>query len=220
MASDDGQLSASEREEYRKIIFEKTDYMKQMLDHLTTYTLLASPSYELKLVKVDSEEFFEMLLSGYEPMCRAKQIELQVDCRVSGNVLVHPRQMMRLMDNLMSNAIRHTVPGGRILLAAVSSGEPMPQSIFSFAQKHMSRSDDKRVYLIVQNEGEGIEEQHLPHVCDPLYQSDETRSKKDEQGSGLGLSIAKQIVEKHGGALSIYSRQEIGVCVVCTMDRY
>lgn len=60
------QITEHQKQEYVSIILEKTDYMKKMVDDLTTYTLLQSADYQIELVNVEGEEFFDMLLSGYE----------------------------------------------------------------------------------------------------------------------------------------------------------
>ncbi len=72
-------------EEYSSIIIEKSQYMKQMIDDLLMYTLLQSPNYQLNKVDVDGNEFFEMLISDYELLCKEQQIKLQTICDVSGN---------------------------------------------------------------------------------------------------------------------------------------
>ncbi|AGA56885.1 signal transduction histidine kinase [Thermobacillus composti KWC4] len=213
------ELKAEDREEYSRIIAEKADYMKQMLDDLTVYTLLQSPAYEMELAEVDGDEFFEMLLSGYEPICREKNIRLRVHCDVTGTVRVNPRQMMRVADNLMSNAVRHTKPGANILLAAVSSGRPLPEGLFSFVTNQAELHKEDGVYLIVQNEGEGMDEEQLSRVFEPLYQADEARSKNGERGTGLGLSITRQIIRKHGGTVHIFAQKGDGTCVVCFLPK-
>ncbi|CCQ93981.1 Integral membrane sensor signal transduction histidine kinase [[Clostridium] ultunense Esp] len=213
------ELTAQEREEYYNIIVEKANFMKQMLDDLTIYTLLQSPAYDMELVEVDASEFFDMLLSGYEPICEEKNIHLHVQCDVTGNVRVNPGQMMRVADNLMSNAIRHTRSGANIWLAAFSSDQPLPDGLFSFVSGQAGWFDKDAAVLIVQNEGEGMDEDQLSRVFDPLYQADQARSKKDERGMGLGLSITRQIMEKHGGSVHIYAQKGIGTCVVCCLPK-
>ena len=210
-------LTGEEREEYRNIIVEKANYMKQMLDDLLVYSLLQSPSYQMELVEVDGSEFFDMLLSDYEPLCREKQIHLQVCCDVTGRCRVNPQQMMRVADNLMSNAIRHTNPGGRILLAAVSSGRPLPDGLFPFVRDSVGKYPDGSAFLIVQNEGEGIANETADRLFEPLYQTDRSRSKKDARGTGLGLSIAQQIMEKHGGDIRLVSEEGTGTGVICRL---
>src|SRR5699024_5408930 len=69
-------LTPTEKEEYLKVVTDKSDFMKHMLDDLLTYTLLQSPTYEMELVSVDGSEFFDMLVSDYEALCKDKAIQL------------------------------------------------------------------------------------------------------------------------------------------------
>lgn len=216
-------LSAQERNDYRNVIFDKATYMKQMLDDLLMYTLLQSPTYEMELVEVDGSEFFEMLVSDYQPVCEEKNIYLHVHCDVTGTYRVNPKQMMRVADNLMSNAIQHTEAGARIWMIAISGDRSLPDSmlpfLLPFANEQSCQHAEDNVYLLVQNQGEGVSSDKLPYVFDPLYQADQARSKKNESGTGLGLSITKQIIEKHGGEVRMLSNKGVGTCVVCRLPK-
>lgn len=211
-------LTEKERQEYGEIIVDKAKFMKQMIDDLLTYTLLQSPAYEMELVEVDGMEFFEMLLSGYEQICNEKQIDFKTVCNVDGTFQVNPKQMIRVVDNLMSNAIHHTEPEMRIWLAALTDTSLLKDWLFQFVCEDFS-FEQGYAYIIVQNEGPGISEQALRHVFDPLYQADEARSKKEARGTGLGLNIAKQIIERHAGDIFIFSKQTIGTCVICRIPQ-
>lgn len=213
------ELSTKERNEYRKIIVEKAKYMKQMLDDLLMYTLLQSPQYAMEIVEVEGSEFFEMLVSDYEALCAEKNVSLHVHCDVSGNVRVNPKQMVRVADNLMSNAISHTQPGDQIWLAAVSEDRSLPRGLFPFVKEQFSFDTPDSVFLIVQNEGEGIAQEEAGRVFDPLYQVDQARSKKNARGTGLGLSITQQIIDKHGGDVRILSKEGLGTCIVCRIPK-
>lgn len=215
----DRELSVEERQEYQHVIVDKANYMKQMLDDLLMYTLLQSPTYEMELVEVDGNEFFDMLVSGYEPMCREKRIRLHVHCDVTGKYLVNPKQMIRVADNLMSNAIQHTKEGGSIGIIAISDDQPFPAEAAPFVCEQIRGMGSNRFFLLVQNEGEGIAAEKLEHVFDPLYQADQARSKQNASGTGLGLSITKQIIEKHGGDVRMVSRKGIGACVICSLPK-
>ncbi|WP_240377050.1 sensor histidine kinase [Bacillus piscicola] len=217
------ELSVEERMEYRDVVVNKAHYMKQMLDDLLMYTLLQSPAYEMELVEVDGNEFFDMLVSDYEPLCKEKNIHLHVHCDVTGKYRVNPKQMVRVADNLMSNAIRHTKEGGHIWMTAISADRPLPDWMVPFLlpllkEQNVDAAQDN-VYLIVQNQGKGITDEKLSHVFDPLYQADQARSKKDARGTGLGLSITKQIMDKHGGEVRILSNKGIGTCVMCKLPK-
>lgn len=213
-------LSREERESYERIIIEKTDYIEQMLDDLLMYTLLQSPTYDLEFVAVDGEELFDMLISDYELLCKEKDIHLHLSAHVSGQFHVSPKQLIRVADNLMSNAIKHTETGGHIWLSAHADEKAPLDLLFPFVKEKVTFNFAENVYLIVQNEGKGIEQSKLTYIFDPLYQVDQSRSKKDNYGTGLGLVITKQIVEKHGGEVSIVSEVNVGTSVICRIPKH
>ncbi|MEC5424760.1 HAMP domain-containing histidine kinase [Virgibacillus sp. C22-A2] len=212
-------LSMEEQDDYRNVISEKADFMQHMLDDLLTYTLLQSPKHELEFVPVEGEEFFEMLIADYEPLCKKKEIDLHSYVEVEGMYHVNPKQMMRVADNLVSNAISHTPHGGKVWIAAVSSSDMLSEWLYDFIKEDDFRQDADAVYFIVQNEGIGIARDKLAYVFDPLYQADEARNKRDLRGTGLGLSITKQIIEKHGGNVHIFSDEKVGTCVICSLPK-
>lgn len=202
---------------YRETIIVKSSFMKQMLDDLLTFTLLQSPTYELEFVEVDSAEFFEMLLSDYDILCAEKEIDLYVSSNADGSLLVNPKQMMRVVDNLMSNALKFTNLHGRIWLAALVESEM--EWLFEFVRKRYTFNFEQYLYIIVQNNGKGIEERKLEHIFEPHFQADEARNKNEEQGTGLGLSITKQIIEKHYGQIEILSEEFVGTVAICRIPK-
>jgi signal transduction histidine kinase len=96
-----------------------------------------------------------------------------------------PVRLEQALSNLVANAIRHTPCGGMVDLEA--------------------RHAVDAVALSVVDSGHGIAPQHLPHVFERFYKVDQARASADG-GSGLGLSIVKAIVERHGGAITVDSR--------------
>lgn len=211
------QLTKAQESEYRQVIIEKSNFMKQMLDDLLTFTLLQSPAYEMERTEVDGSEFFEMLVSDYEPLCQKKCIQLHTTANVKGEYEVNPKQLMRVVDNLMTNAIQHTEIEGKIWLAALTECEI--EWLYDFVQVTYSFDWVNNVYIIVQNEGQGIAEDHIQSIFKPLYQADEARRKYSTHGTGLGLSISKQLVEKHNGNIQFFSKESIGTCVICCLPR-
>ena len=101
----------------------------------------------------------------------------------------------RLVSNLVENAIRHTPPAGCVILSAVSSEE--------FVQ------------ITVEDTGEGIAPEHLPHLCERFYRVDPARGGTG--GTGLGLAICQSIVQAHRGWLRIESEMGRGTQVVVTL---
>jgi signal transduction histidine kinase len=90
----------------------------------------------------------------------------------------------------MSNAIRHTPPGGTILLRAgpIEGG----------------------VRIVVHDTGEGIPPDDLPYIFDRFWRGDRARTRGSGAGSGLGLAIARQLVRAHGGRIGVESAVGVG----------
>jgi len=101
-------------------------------------------------------------------------------------------QLLQLLDNLVTNALRYGEPGTPVIIAAQAEG-PM-------------------VRLSVIDQGEGIAPEHLPRVTERFYRVDTSRSRT-LGGTGLGLSIVKHIVERHRGRLLIESERGKGTSV-------
>jgi len=101
-------------------------------------------------------------------------------------LLVDPERMGQVLGNLLDNALRHTPAGGCVTISATSS----PKAA--------------EVALSVADTGEGIPAEHLPHVFERFYRVDTARDRT-HGGSGIGLAIAKALVEAHGGQLTATS---------------
>jgi signal transduction histidine kinase len=95
------------------------------------------------------------------------------------------QRLSQVLSNLLSNALRHTPQGGQIAVVAQAA-------------------DGQGVRIAVQDNGEGIPADELPHVFERFYRTDHARSR-DTGGSGLGLAIARSLVEAHGGQIEVES---------------
>ncbi len=212
---DDQHLSSNEKKEYESILFEKIHYMKQMLDELSVYTSLQASTKKIDVVEVEGEEFFEMLISGYEEVCEQKNIQLYTENYPQQSYELSPKELMRVVDNLMSNAVRFTKSGGTIYLAVISSAHSIPSWVFPAFRSGIERFRERGTILIVQNEGEGIASTNQKFVFEPFFQGDDARTKAHHKNSGLGLSIAKILMEKQKGAISLWSEEKLGTIVAC-----
>ncbi|TFV66516.1 UNVERIFIED_ORG: HAMP domain-containing histidine kinase [Bacillus sp. AZ43] len=111
-------------------------------------------------------------------------------------VTVDPDRIGQVLGNLLDNALRHTPPGGQVHLRALATaGE---------------------VSLEVVDTGPGIPPEHLPHVFERFYRVDAARDRA-HGGSGVGLAIAKALVEAHGGRISAHSTPGFGAAFTLTL---
>ncbi len=127
---------------------------------------------------------------------RAQQNNLDLRVAVTPNtpkILGSEDQLLRLLNNLLENAIKNTSPGGYVELDLLYLPE------------------NASVRLEVRDSGVGIAEEHLPRIFERFYRVEPTQMKnKKISGSGLGLAIAKSIVEAHGGRIGVLSKLGVG----------
>ncbi len=138
-------------------------------------------SLSLELVAVD--EVFERVVERHAQAAHDKGVSIVIEPHEADlRPTADPHRLEQAMQNLASNALRHTPPGGIVRLAAARAPAGMVLRVF--------------------DSGIGIPAEHLPHVFDRFYKADRSRT---QSGSGLGLSIVKAIVERHGGTVSVRS---------------
>lgn len=209
--------SDGEDGEYEDIILSKCDYMKSMIEDLYLYTLLTS-EYEMDFVNVEGEEFFQMLLSGYEEICKKNGLEYSEDIKVKGEYKVDVKSMVRVMDNLVSNAIRYSYIGEKIYVGAISREYPLPEWINVEFKNEINKVRKKGTIIVVKNTGEDISEGEIENILEPFYKADNSRKYFKNTGTGLGLSIIKKIIDKHHGNIKVFSKDKTTI-VVCKIKR-
>lgn len=220
---DDGMDSKNGQDKIQMILG-KTDYIHQLIDDLTVFNLLQSSHYVLETVEVEGQEFFEMVLSDYETIASSAEITLIHYINVTGHYLVNTKQILRLFDNLILNAIHHTEKGSSIWICAFTLCDTLPTFLFPTAKEWIIKNQDKNgVWLVVQNEGETFSIDEQEKLFEPLYQRDPSRSKISKlgnRGSGLGLSISKMIIERLEGNIVMTSSEGFGTTVIGFLPNY
>jgi len=142
---------------------------------------------------VDVSWLFERVAARHERELRERGIALIQN--VAGDatqVIGDPDRLEQALQNLAANALKHVDDGGQITL------EAQPAFVESG-----SRPTSQGIRLRVRDTGPGIAPEHLPLIFDRFYKVDAAR--KASGGSGLGLSIVKAIVERHGGTIAAYN---------------
>jgi signal transduction histidine kinase len=167
--------------QYHDRMYDEVIYLERLIDELTELSRLESGTPGLDTVAVNLDELVAETVEGLRPLAVQKDLDLVLDFPPElPQIWVDPMQMQRVMTNLIQNAITYTPVGGAIRVGG-------------------DATDDEVAVEIVDNGG-GIPREDIPHVFDRLYRGEKSRTRQGD-GAGLGLAIAKAIVEAHGGRI-------------------
>jgi signal transduction histidine kinase len=169
-------------------IKEETEVLTRLVGELRDLTLAESGHLKLEFEPTNLAELVQRRVSQTEVIAQGKNISLRTDITEGlPEIEADGRRIEQVVANLLDNALNHTPSGGTVTIAV---------------------SPDKDGILVsVSDTGEGIPAEHLPYIFERFYRVDDARSRKTG-GAGLGLAIAKQMVELHGGRIRVES--EVG----------
>ena len=197
-------------------MYAEAQHLQRLVDDLRTLSLADAGELPLSRQPVPPKDLLERLKATYLYQASQAGIALEVLARSGLPELdVDPDRMIQALGNLVSNALRYTPEGGRITLAAQARNDaPHNGSLHSWGP-NSRRGQNGTVQLLVQDTGRGIPPEALPRVFDRFYRGDPAREQQEGE-SGLGLAIARSIVEAHGGTIAVES--ELGRGTVFTIE--
>jgi two-component system OmpR family sensor kinase/two-component system sensor histidine kinase BaeS len=169
-------------------IHDETILLSRLVADLRELALAEAGQLAIERRRVDLSNLIGRVAAAVEPVAAEKDITLSVEVSPSlPPISADADRLNQVLHNLLSNALRHTPPGGKISLRAGIEGD-----------------EAREVWLEVSDTGEGIPSEQLPYVFDRFYRADPARSR-GTGGTGLGLAIVRAIVEAHGGRISVAS---------------
>ena len=180
-----GTVPEGRRMEALKVISRNTDALARLVDDLLDVSRIVSGKVTLDVGLVDVASVFESVVESMALAAEGKAIRVKrVFASGLGGILGDEARLRQIMTNLLSNAIKFTPKDGSIVISV------------------MTRESD--IEFAVQDSGPGIDPEVMPRVFDPFWQVDGT-AKRQSGGLGLGLAIAKKLVELHGGRITAES---------------
>lgn len=175
-------------------ILEETRLMERLIEDLRTLTLVEAGSLVLHREPTDLGALLNEVAAGYRSQADEGGVALTVTAATDLPTLdVDPARIREVVSNLLSNALRHTPRDGKVELSA--------------------RLVDRNVEVTVHDTGSGIPPDQLEKIFDRFYRS------PDSPGSGLGLPIAKSLVEAHGGTIGASSEAREGTAISFGLPR-
>jgi signal transduction histidine kinase len=171
-------------------------HLERLVDDLRTLSQAEAGELTLNREAVAPEALLRRMQQSYGPLAEKQSVSLRLETEpglpdIDGDA----DRLAQVLGNLLTNSLRYTAAGGEIVLRA--------------------RQAQSAVVLEVSDTGQGIPAEALPHVFDRFYRADASRTRPEE--SGLGLAIARSIVEAHGGTISAKSSVGVGTTMRITL---
>jgi heavy metal sensor kinase len=177
--------AAAEYREALREILEESERTSQVVDSLMLLARTDSAKEFLELVPIDAREVLQGAIEQGEKLARSHRLTFAANLRESpGPIHADPDALRRALLILIDNAVKYTPEGGKIEVS-------------------LERRDGFTI-AAVSDSGIGIAREDIPHIFDRFWRADKARSR-EQGGAGLGLSIAKWIVDTHGGRIDVES---------------
>lgn len=183
-------LSESQKKKYLSIAYTKAKRLEQLIDDLFEFTKLSCGKITMNVTYLDIVKLLAQLLEESYPSFRDKGLRYELHTNTdSQEIMADPTLMARLFENLIGNAIKYGADGKKVEVRVKSEPEA------------------NAVEVKVINYGFVIDEEDLPRIFEKFYRTDKARNT-ETGGSGLGLAICRNIVDMHGGTITVTSDLE------------
>ncbi|MBO8464053.1 MAG: HAMP domain-containing histidine kinase [Firmicutes bacterium] len=199
----DGVADSPEKmERYIKTIYNKANDMDVLINELSIYSKIDSNVIPYNFAKIDIDMYFADCIEELSVDMEQKGIVLNYInyCKPHLLVAADAEQIKRVINNIVINAMKYNDKEKGCINIRL-------------------REEGMFVQVEIEDNGQGISENDLPHIFDRLYRADASRNSS-KGGSGLGLSIAKKIIDEHGGKIWATSRPGSGTTIYFTLRKY
>lgn len=184
---DEKQISEELRDKYMSISLEKAERLEELINEFFEITRFNLSNITLQKTRVNLTRLLEQLVFEFKPMLLDKKLHCNLCVEPDLKIICDPNNMQRVFDNLLRNAVFYSYENSTIDISVEKS--------------------DKALMITFTNAGNTIPKENLSRIFEQFYRLDTSRSS-NSGGAGLGLAIAKKIVELHGGAIQTKSENE------------
>ena len=200
-------------------------HLSSLIDDLFELAQIDAGALRLELQHASLADLVSDAIESMRPQATAKGVRLEGSVAPGiGPALIAPQKIERVLYNLVTNAVRHTPAGGSVMITVsdssefrVLSGRLSSELTRSHGQtQNAKRKTQNCVVITVADTGEGIAPDDLPRIFEHFYRGEKSRSRATG-GAGLGLAIARGIVEAHGGRIWAASQLEHGTQIAFTL---
>ncbi|EGO8777503.1 sensor histidine kinase [Enterococcus faecalis] len=186
---DELEISTQLREKYLAISLEKAEHLEELINEFFEIARFNLSNIELEPTSVRLDRMLNQVSYEFLPMLKQKQLTIETDFTEALSIHLDVDKMQRVFDNLVQNAINYSYAGTTISLSTKVDNE------------------NQRVNIYFTNHGPTVPPEKLARIFEQFFRLDTAR-QTNRGGAGLGLAVAKKIVELHGGVLSAESENE------------
>ncbi|MCI9465426.1 MAG: HAMP domain-containing histidine kinase [Lachnospiraceae bacterium] len=185
---DEGQISDELRQKYLSVSLDKAERLEDLINEFFEIAKFNLSNITLQYSRISLVRLLEMLLYEFQPMLHEKNLNCSLMVPEDIMIRCDADKIQRVFDNILKNAVTYSFEGTDIDIAVVGEGEV--------------------VEITFTNHGDTIPEEKLERIFEQFYRLDVSRSTSSG-GAGLGLAIAKQIIELHNGTIMAKSENEM-----------
>jgi signal transduction histidine kinase/DNA-binding response OmpR family regulator/ligand-binding sensor domain-containing protein len=199
------------------LVENNTKKLYGLVNQLLDFSRIESGAMKLQVSRSDIVQSLRRIVMSFESWAESKKINLEFRSEAeTADGFFDGDKLEKIVNNLMSNALKFTAEGGSILVSlrvapeAPRSNLIRPGEIASSSPKSGTPRNDntgRQMELIIGDTGMGITPEHLPHIFDRFYRVDETHTT---EGTGIGLALTKELVDLHHGTITVESTQGKG----------
>ncbi len=189
---DEGALTDEETDRIAGVLAAETSRLRRLVEDLMLLARLEAREFTLEEEPVDVTAHVGELVESFRPRAEEAHVRLESDMEPTGLLMTDPDRIAQILGNLLENALRYSPEAGTVTVTV--------------------KTVDQEFELTVVDTGPGIESADIPQVFEKFYVARKYRRVRPE-GSGLGLSIVKQIVDAMGGRVAVTSDLNIGTTV-------
>lgn len=200
---DEQNMSPEMRQRYQNIALDKAERLDDLINEFFDITRFNLSHIELNKQRINLTLMLQQLASEFAPMLRDKNLKISLDAPEGIMLRCDPDKLQRVFDNLLRNAVNYSYENSVIRIKASLPGQD------ATGQAAPGQSPSRQeVLLTFENDGETISTDKLGRLFEQFYRLDTSRGTR-RGGAGLGLAIAKEIVELHGGSILALSQDEV-----------
>ena len=188
------------------LMHRQTRKLLDLVNQLLDFRKVESGHVTLRASRGDVVSFLTEIFLMFRLKADENHLDFVIDAPAEAIPIYFDRGKLEIiMTNLLSNALKYTSPGGTIRLAVTAVGEPDQQ-----AEYNKTKLENNYLKVSVFNQCIGLSDEEISKLFDPYYQASQTESLR-VLGTGIGLSLVKQLVDRHAGEIAVTSQLDVGV---------